>query len=847
VVSGTDITVTTGAGTSVTGGKTGIIAANRNGNGVLTVTANGDVTGTIFDGIFAQNNGTDLIVTTAAGTTVTGGRTGIYAHNVYSATLTITTNGDVTGTTGAGIYAWNSNTAGTGPLTITTEGVTGGTSGIFAKNGGTGALTIVANGDVTGTSTTGIDARNYNVNSTTLDITSYGSVTGGGNGIQASNTGTGGTTVTAHGDVVGRNDIGIFADNLNGFDAYGIGLSITAENVTGGQFGIVGRNYSAGALRIVANGDVEGTSDTGIFAKNAGNRPIDITVGPGARVAGGVVGVQFVQGGTNSLKNYGTVTNLFGVSGFAIGAGYGNEAIENFGIVTGIVDLGTGANAFNNRLGGVFNSGTVVSVGSGNFLTNSGILSPGGGNTVLTTSLEGEFTQTSQGVFAVDLQGAAADRVDGNGSAGVAGKVKPLFTLSGLGSATQWTVLTTASTPIVDNGIGVVAPPAVNFKIVFPTPTEMELIFTGVNFALAGLNRNETAIAENLNAVYGAGSGGLVSLLDALAALPSVGAIAGALEQLSAEIYRDSEIATLFSSLSFTNSLMTCPVRDGAAAFIKEGECVWARLSGREFEQDATFQTFGFEETSFEVAGGVQGALGDVWRIGFAGAYEHGSLDTDQTFATSDSDRAHAGAVLKYNPGPLLLAAAVSGGWGWYDTERPINFTGFSALAKSDSEIGYLDGRFRAAYQLGAGSWYAKPMVDLDATHVRLDSVSESRAGGVGLNVRGNDETVLSATPALEIGAQFGGPAGTLLRPYIRGGATFFDAPDFVLLASFEGAPSGVGPFRIATQTDDVVADVSAGIDVIGTDGASFRLYYDGRFSDLIEEHAGGIKASLLF
>ena len=81
----------------------------------------------------------------------------------------------------------------------------------------------------------------------------------------------------------------------------------------------------------------------------------------------------------------------------------------------------------------------------------------------------------------------------------------------------------------------------------------------------------------------------------------------------------------------------------------------------------------------------------------------------------------------------------------------------------------------------------------------------------------------------------------------MRGGATFFDDPNFVLLARFEGAPSGVGPFRIATATDDVVGNVGADVDVIGVGGASFRLYYDGRFSDLIEEHAGGIKASLPF
>lgn len=291
---------------------------------------------------------------------------------------------------------------------------------------------------------------------------------------------------------------------------------------------------------------------------------------------------------------------------------------------------------------------------------------------------------------------------------------------------------------------------------------------------------------------------------------------------------------------------MTCPTRDGAAAFIKEGQCVWARLSGREFNQDQTVQTLGFKVDSFEMAGGLQGRLGDVWRVGFAGAYEHGSLDTSPN-ATSDVDRAHGGAVIKYNPGALPLAGAVSGGYGWYDTERTVTVPGFFAQAQSDNHIAYVDGRFRAEYLLSNGSWYAKPMVDLDATHINLGGVRESGAGGAGLNVRGSDETVLSATPALELGTQFGGPNGTLVRPYVRGGVTWFDNPDFVLLASFEGAPSGTGTFRIATTTDDVVADVSAGIDVIGVEGASFRLYYDGRFGDTVTEHAGGIKASWNF
>jgi hypothetical protein len=106
---------------------------------------------------------------------------------------------------------------------------------------------------------------------------------------------------------------------------------------------------------------------------------------------------------------------------------------------------------------------------------------------------------------------------------------------------------------------------------------------------------------------------------------------------------------------------------------------------------------------------------------------------------------------------------------------------------------------------------------------------------------------VLSASPALELGAQFSLSNGTQVRPFVRGGATFFDNTGFALEASFEGSPGGVGPFRITTETDNVVADVGAGIDVINTGGAEFKLFYEGRFGDLVEEQSGGVKASVPF
>ena len=118
----------------------------------------------------------------------------------------------------------------------------------------------------------------------------------------------------------------------------------------------------------------------------------------------------------------------------------------------------------------------------------------------------------------------------------------------------------------------------------------------------------------------------------------------------------------------------------------------------------------------------------------------------------------------------------------------------FSALAKGDTDIDNIDGRFRAAYLFDFGAWHLKPLVDLDATRLDLDGTKEGGAGGASLVVKGNDQTYLSASPALQLGTQFTMANGTLIRPYVRGGATIFDETDFTLKASFAGTPKWLRP-----------------------------------------------------
>jgi len=104
---GTDFNLTIGANGSVTGATYGIFARNY-GSGATSIAVNGDVTATGASGIglFARDAaaGTAMTVTTGAGTAVTG-RYGMFLRSDGSGALTVTVGGDVTGNSDDGIYA----------------------------------------------------------------------------------------------------------------------------------------------------------------------------------------------------------------------------------------------------------------------------------------------------------------------------------------------------------------------------------------------------------------------------------------------------------------------------------------------------------------------------------------------------------------------------------------------------------------------------------------------------------------------------------------------------------------------------------------------------------------------
>jgi outer membrane autotransporter protein len=243
---------------------------------------------------------------------------------------------------------------------------------------------------------------------------------------------------------------------------------------------------------------------------------------------------------------------------------------------------------------------------------------------------------------------------------------------------------------------------------------------------------------------------------------------------------------------------------------------------------------------------GVQFKVAPEWRLGGGIGYENVRLSSDAN-AFSTGDRFHLGGVLKYTPGPWLFAAAVTGGWGWQDNRRDVAFGGFTSTATSSTDINFVGSRLTAAYLMSQGAFYLKPQVDLAATYLSRDAYTETGAGGIALHVAASDDTVLSASPSLEIGAEQRLANGTVLRAFIKGGATFRGTNTFVTSASFVGAPIGAPGFAITSQIDKSVADLGAGLDLIATDGLAVRVQYDGQFGDTTTLHSGSTKISIKF
>jgi len=634
----------------------------------------------------------------------------------------------------------------------------------------------------------------------------------------------------------------------------------------------------------------------GTFDANSSPFIADFTNGAGSSTTGTIIiengGVYnnasyFANGsngtGTITIKNGGTFNNyqLFqnGSSGFPSSVGsvviesggtffndtaisFEQNALSSSSNAGTFINLGTlKGSTFTNAAGGVFQhfagnalgaSGTVL-VGSTAAIAfnNAGTFNIGYSNASLaTTALTGTYTQSSTGTLAIRADWAAgtSDKLAITGNATLAGTVvvTPLNFPSTAGLTKTFTDIITTTGTLDAAALTATNTAVVSYALAKRT-NAIDLI-ASINFQglePGGLPPNQSNIAEELNTIYSSGT--TLSFMPPLMELSTQGELSAALVQLTPSDDGAGNTGTMQTGATFAHQLLSCrTVGEGDAnAIIREGQCVWARGTVRHASIGNSALSRGADETAPFYSAGGQFNIGGPWRVGGGIGYETSHLNS-HTGSRTDTDRLHLGAVLKYNPGPLLLVAAVNGGLGWSDNERTVSFSGFNARATSDYESNFISGRLTAAYLLPFQRFYLKPQLDVAYTHISRDGYKEQGTGGIALAVAGSDDGVWSATPMLEIGAEVALAGGGVARPFLKGGMTWRDTNNFVTSSSFLDAP-GSAPFAVTSRIDRVTTDIAAGVDIITPSDTTLRLQYDGQFGNMIEQHVGSAKLSVRF
>lgn len=612
---------------------------------------------------------------------------------------------------------------------------------------------------------------------------------------------------------------------------------------------------------------VNGIASAGVFAHSKGSDGNgDITINVKGSIQGGSgtgsTGVIILDGANNVLtigesgKDTGAVTTVDGVLGKAILGGLGNETVNNWGTVTGSVDLGAGTNAFNNLADGRLVSGATVKLGAGNTLKNDGTLSPGGVDQASVTTITGHLVQSQSGEYVTDLDFLAnmADRVEVSGTSSLDGKiavnlVNPSFVTPG---SKQFTILSSAGgvTDKTNLALSAEASAVIQYALLYPNATDV-VLERSVNFAPVGgaaLSKNQSAVGSYINAIQQAGgSPEFAPITTYLISLPDAESLGLVYDELSPESLSATTTTAVYNDLRFSDALHSCRVREGEFRFVSEGECSWVRLIGSKLDQDRTTNSLGFERKTNTLAAGAQKRVNENWSAGFGFSIDTSTMNVASNTHTEGNQYA-LGVIAKRNMGADAFTASLNLGYGPYDTTRLVNLTG-PVLATSTQKVGLASAHVRWSRDYEQKNiWYLRPLLDLGVTHVYHGAFDEQGAGAANVNAKSGRDTLVSVQPGLEFGREFATAGGTLIRPFGMVGLThFLSGTTTGVTASLQGAPSGTAPFTTESKMDKTYADLTLGVDVFSVKGTVFRVSYTGQFSDHTESHSASLKVAIPF
>ena len=640
-------------------------------------------------------------------------------------------------------------------------------------------------------------------------------------------------------------------------------VTVSGGNSTG-IYAQADDNDAGDTVTVDVTGDitVKGIGGKGIFARaNTGN--IGITL-HGGIIDAATNGIEFVDGPTGTgVFNTLTINNAVTISGatYDVLGGTGDEKIDNYGTLTtpGRIDLGTGANSFNNMAGATFNPGTSVFLGSNNRLTNEGDLSPGGTSAVQETTLTGVLVSEQGSTFIVTIDNTGSDLLIVTDSASLDGTVRVVGAYEG-----TYKILDAARLSLTENEFNeVIGSLFMDFELNYLDDDD---VGNDVDYVELTATRNSITIVEFTGVTGSANERAVAIVLDSLEenspilqvvlGLKTAEEVRAASNAISGEVHaslkgalmetgqrRVAAVNRRMAARSGNRDAQTSDARISTVAFgdlssLADGNSgSWITGYGGWGETDATSGTARMETDMGGVVFGVDRALGESWRLGVLGGYSR----TDVTQRT----RLSSGSADTWSAG--LYGGAEAGAWGLgfgaiynghaVDTSRTVSFTNYSPerlSARYDARSWQLFAE--AGHEVQVGGLMLEPFAGVSHTNLTTDDFSET-GGDAALTSSSDTDNTTFTTLGLR-------SAMVLLDTvHVRGMAGWrhaFGDTDPSSTHTLSGSPA----FTVTgapTTEDALIAEF--GIEASLSDNAFLGVAYKGQYGDGAAAH--GVNAGL--
>lgn len=679
-------------------------------------------------------------------------------------------------------------------------------------------------------------------------------------------------------NVYGDYAVGVFAQSASGAD--------TAPGDTGGPTAAYTYSgdgqYTSGTVTINVNADIVSSGDygRGVVVQSDGYDSagkMTINVASGATVStteDGYDTITLLDGDTNQLTNYGTIEKAEGdsVNYYVVYSDIANKfnaaapittpslTIDNYGILSGSVSLYDAvANTVTNHDGGTMNIGLEFDLGSSSSFENDGILSPGGsGNIISSTVTSKTFSQSASGTLQTDVNIASDNTVTADlitfalGDPTFAGTVGVVMSATSSISSDESgsvTILEASSGTFDSSALSVTDSATVDYSLSASGSDKIDLSFdislTGFGDDSALESSNNRNAARYIEALLDTGQD--VSFLDRLLTellnVPTMSDLNKLYERVSAEESGFPVANTIAASLSFQNSLNSCPAFDpnGVANFDRQGECVWGRVGGTHFNQSQNQGTTSYNLDEFELTTGRQFETGNNSFVGIGLGY--GLMNWAGDNFTGDGYRLQLGGILKHEIGDTTLSAALAG--GFYDTT--IYRTTGLGTATGTPQGWLLSGELRASHTFDHRRFGVKPSLGLAVTQVWQNGYIETGASALNMSVNAISQTALALRPGVELssGIDVGGMQG---RAWLRTGATaYLTGYETSITTGFVNQPAGSPALVLTNESDRYFGEFSAGLDLTIRDNATLSLSADTAFSEHTWSAGGSAKFRLKF